>query len=357
MWSYILRRILLSIPLIWAIITINFIIIHTAPGDPLAMYVMNPNISPEFKELMSKKLGLDKPLYMQYLIWLKNAISLDFGISFVHNRPVKDVLMDVIPNTIQLSALALIISFIIGIVIGTLSAIKQYSLWDHTSTFATLFIYSMPSFWLGLMLLLLFSLKLKLLPSYGMHSPNIISLEWWRLFFFWLDFPWWSSIIDWKPLIERSEVLLHCIREPHILWDHIAHLIMPLIVLGVGSAASDARYMRSSLLEVIRQDYIRTARAKGLSERTVIYKHALKNAFIPIITIMGLSLPFLLSGSVITETIFSWPGMGQIAINAIFSRDYPVIMAVNLIAAVMVIFGNLLADISYAILDPRIRYN
>jgi peptide/nickel transport system permease protein len=180
----------------------------------------------------------------------------------------------------------------------------------------------MPSFWLGLMMILLFSLLLGWLPASQMQSINA------DLFGFW-----------------------------HQLWDRITHLIMPVFVLGIATAAGTARFMRGSLLEVIRQDYIRTARAKGLSERTVIFKHGLRNALIPIVTLTGLSIPFLLGGSVITETIFAWPGMGRVAVGAIFARDYPVVLAVNLIAAVMVVMGNLLADITYSILDPRIRLN
>jgi len=320
MWMYILRRILIAVPLIIGLATITFFIIHMAPGDPMALY-RNPEISPEVMELMRKNLGLDQPLHIQYVRWLTSMARGNFGISFTAHRPVADILKETIPNTLQLTFLALLLNLIVGIIIGVIAAIKQYSGVDHAITVSALFIYSMPSFWLGLMMILLFSLLLGWLPASQMQSINA------DLFDFW-----------------------------HRLWDRIIHLIMPVFVLGIATAAGTARFMRGSLLEVIRQDYIRTAHAKGLSERVVIFKHALRNALLPIVTLTGLSLPFLLGGSVITETIFAWPGMGRVAITAIFARDYPVVLAANLIAAVMVVLGSLFADITYSILDPRIRY-
>lgn len=319
MWTYIFKRILIAIPLIIGLATITFFIIHLAPGDPMALY-RNPEISPEVMELMRKNLGLDQPLHIQYFKWLASMARGNFGVSFTAHRPVLDILRETIPNTLQLTFLALLLDLLVGIVIGVISAIKQYTVVDHSITISALFIYSMPSFWLGLMLILLFSLLLGWLPASQMQSINA------DLFGFW-----------------------------HRLGDRVVHLIMPVFVLGIATAASTARFMRGSLLEVIRQDYIRTARAKGLNERVVVFKHGLRNALIPIVTLTGLSLPFLLGGSVITETIFAWPGMGRVAVTAIFARDYPVVLAVNLIAAVMVVLGNLLADITYSILDPRIR--
>jgi peptide/nickel transport system permease protein len=321
MWTYILKRILIAIPLIIGLATITFFIIHLAPGDPMALY-RNPEISPEVMELMRKNLGLDQPLHIQYVKWLTSMARGNFGVSFTAHRPVADILLETIPNTLQLTFLALLLNLIVGIVIGVIAAIKQYTALDHAITVSALFIYSMPSFWLGLMLILLFSLLLGWLPASQMQSINS------DLFGFW-----------------------------HRLGDRITHLIMPVFVLGIATAAGTARFMRGSLLEVIRQDFIRTARAKGLTERKVIFKHGLRNALIPIVTLTGLSLPFLLGGSVITETIFAWPGMGRVAITAIFARDYPVVLAANLIAAVMVVLGSLMADITYSFLDPRIRYD
>jgi peptide/nickel transport system permease protein len=246
----------------------------------------------------------------------------NFGVSFTAHRPVLDILREAIPNTLQLTLAALALDLVVGVVIGVISAIKRYAAVDHGITVSALFVYSMPSFWLGLMLILLFSLVLGWLPASQMQSIDA------DLFGFW-----------------------------HRLWDRLVHLIMPVFVLGIATAAGTARFMRGSLLEVVRQDYIRTARAKGLSERVVIFKHGLRNALIPIVTLTGLSLPFLLGGAVITETIFAWPGMGRVAVGAIFARDYPVVLAVNLIAALMVVMGSLLADIAYSLLDPRIRYD
>jgi peptide/nickel transport system permease protein len=216
---------------------------------------------------------------------------------------------------------ALVLDLVLGVIIGVISAVRQYTWVDNTITVGALFIYSMPGFWLGLMLIILFSLKLGWLPASQMESVDA----------------------EYLPLLER--------------WvDRARHLVLPVFVLGIASAASVARYMRGSLLEVIRQDYIRTARAKGLPESKVIFKHALSNAMIPVITLLGLYLPFLMSGAVVTETIFAWPGMGRLTVGAIFARDYPIVMAANLIAGVMVVAGNLLADILYGIVDPRIRY-
>jgi peptide/nickel transport system permease protein len=209
----------------------------------------------------------------------------------------------------------------LGVLLGVIAAARQYSRVDHITSFVALFLYSMPGFWLGLMMVILFAMKLGWLPASQMESVDA----------------------EFLPFGER-------------LVDRALHLVMPVFVLGIASAASVARYMRGSLLEVIRQDYVRTARAKGLSERRVVFGHALRNALLPIITLLGLYLPFLISGAVVTETIFAWPGMGRLTIDAIFSRDYPVVMAANLLAGVMVVFGNLLSDVLYGIADPRIRF-
>ncbi len=312
---------LVSIPLIWALATLTFFIIRLAPGDPLAMYY-NPEIDPAVMETVRARLGLDQPLHIQYVRWLASLAQGELGVSFSHHRPVADILAEAIPNTLTLTVWALVINMVAGVVIGVISAIRQYSWVDNVITGGALFIYSMPSFWLGLMLIILFSLKLGILPASQMESVDA----------------------EYMSFGQR-------------MWDRGLHLAMPVFVLGIGSAASVARYMRGSLLEVIRQDYIRTARAKGLPERTVIFKHALLNAMLPIITLLGLYILFLMSGSVVTETIFAWPGMGRVTVGAIFARDYPIVMAANLIAGVMVVGGNLLADLLYGVVDPRIRYD
>lgn len=320
MIRFIVRRVLVSIPLIWALATLTFFIVRLAPGDPLAMYY-NPEIDPSVMETVRVRLGLDQPVHIQYVKWLAALARGELGISFAHHRPVAEILRETVPNTLVLTVWSLALILVVGVVVGVVSAVRQYSWVDNTITIGALFIYSMPGFWLGLMLIIVFSLKLGWLPAGQMQSVDAEYLSW----------------------IGRA-------------LDRARHLVLPVFVLGVASAASVARFMRGSLLEVIRQDYIRTARAKGLSERAVIFRHALVNALIPVITLLGLYLPFVISGAVVTETIFAWPGMGRLTIGAIFARDYPIVMAANLLAGVMVVGGNLLADVLYGVVDPRIRY-
>jgi peptide/nickel transport system permease protein len=325
--AYLLRRTLGAIPLLLGILTLIFFIIHIAPGDPTARF-FNPNVSPEVVEQMRRNLGLDQPLHIQYFKWLQSFLTGDFGYSFGQMRPISDILPEVLWNTLQLTLISLVIIFVLGMLIGIVQAVRQYSVADNVLTFLALFFYSMPSFWLALMLILVFSLKAS---QWGWPG--------------WLQFPASQMMSVGAEYLPPGERLL----------DRLEHLILPAIALGVGSAAGVARYMRGSMLEVIHQDFIRTARAKGLSERTVIFKHALRNALIPIITLLGLYLPFLLSGAVLVETIFSWPGMGRLIVDAIFQRDYPLVMATSFVIAAIVIFGNLISDVLYAVVDPRIR--
>ncbi len=320
MIRFIVRRVLLAVPLLWALATATFFVVRLAPGDPLAIYY-NPEIDPAVMETIRARLGLDQPLHVQYGKWLLSLVQGELGVSFSHHRPVADVLADAIPNTLLLTGLSLLLILVVGVLLGVISAVRQYSWVDHVTTLGALFVYSMPGFWLGLMLIIVFSLKLGLLPASQMQS---------------VDAEFLSAPGRWL--------------------DRLEHLVLPVFVLGIASAASVARYTRGSMLEVIRQDYVRTARAKGLPERRVIFRHALVNALIPVITLLGLYFPFLLSGAVVTETIFAWPGMGRVTVGAIFARDYPVVMATNLVAGVMVVAGNLLADVLYAVVDPRIRY-
>jgi peptide/nickel transport system permease protein len=325
--GYLLRRLLGSIPLLLGILTLIFFIIHLAPGDPTARF-FNPNVSPEVIEQMRRNLGLDQPLHIQYFKWLSAFLRGDFGYSFGQMRPISEILPEVLWNTLQLTLISLVIIFILGMLIGIVQAVRQYSLADNVLTFLALFFYSMPSFWLALMLILLFSLKA---AQWGLPT--------------WLQFP----------AAQMMSVGAEYLPPGAQLVDRLEHLFLPAVALGIGSAAGVARYMRGSMLEVIHQDFIRTARAKGLSERTVIFKHALRNALIPIITLLGLYLPFLLSGAVLVETIFSWPGMGRLIVDAIFQRDYPLVMATSFVIAAIVIFGNLISDVLYAVVDPRIR--
>lgn len=329
MGAYVVRRLLQSIPLIFGILTLVFIFMHAAPGDPTAIYI-DSRISPEVIEQMRENLGLDQPLHIQYVRWVKSFLSADFGVSLTQHRPVSAILADRIPNTLILSGTALLLIFGIGIVIGIIQAVRQYSVLDTALTFGALFLYSMPGFWLALMLILIFAYK-------------AYSIEWWPA---WLRFPASGmTSVDHDLLGFWAQV-----------GDRLHHLVLPSIALGVSSAASVSRYMRSSMLEVIRQDYIRTARAKGVPERSVILKHALKNALLPIITLLGLYLPFLFSGAVLVEYVFGWPGMGKTIVDAILQRDYPVVMATSFIFAVFVVVANLIADVLYGFVDPRIRY-
>jgi peptide/nickel transport system permease protein len=325
MITYILRRILGAIPLLLGILTIIFFVVHIAPGDPTARF-FNPNVSPEVIEQMRRNLGLDQPLHIQYFRWVTSFVRGEFGYSFGQMRPISEILPETLLNTLQLNAVALVLIFLIGMLIGIVQAVRQYSATDNALSFLALFFYSMPSFWFALMLILIFSLKASqwgwpvIMPASGMTSVGF----------------------EFMSFGEKIQ-------------DRFLHMLMPAVALGIGAAAGVARYMRGSMLEVIHQDYIRTARAKGLSERTVIFKHALRNALIPIVTLLGLYLPFLLSGTVLIETIFAWPGMGRLIIDGIFQRDYPLVMATSFVVASMVVLGSLVADVLYAIVDPRIR--
>ena len=349
MIGYLLRRLLGAIPLLLGILTLIFFIIHIAPGDPTARF-FNPNVAPEVIAQMRRNLGLDQPIHIQYFKWLSAFVRGDFGYSFGQMRPISDILFPsgcelfrvgrvplpfftceeggVLWNTLQLTLISLVIIFAVGMLIGIVQAVRQYSLADNVLTFVALFFYSMPSFWLALMLILVLSLKAS---QWGWPE--------------WLQFP----------ASQMASVGADRMDPGPRFLDRLEHLLLPAIALGIGSAAGVARYMRGSMLEVIHQDFIRTARAKGLSERKVIFKHALRNALIPIITLLGLYLPFLLSGAVLVETIFAWPGMGRLIVDAIFQRDYPLVMATSFVIAAIVVVGNLVSDVLYAVVDPRIR--
>ena len=330
MIAYLLRRLLGAIPLLLGVLTLIFFVIHLAPGDPTARF-FSPNVAPEVIEQMRHNLGLDQPLHIQYLRWMKSFLTGDFGFSFGQNRPIAEILPEVIWNTLQLTLVSLVIIFVTGMLIGIVQAVRQYSAADNVLTVLALFFYSMPTFWFALMLSLIFSLKAS---DWGWHLGSA------RLVL---------------PSSGMSSVGAEFMGHGAQLRDRLVHLVLPATALGIGTAAGVARYMRGAMLEVIHQDFIRTARAKGLSERTVIFKHALRNALIPIITLLGLYLPFLLSGAVLVETIFAWPGMGSTVMSAISERDYPLVMATSFVIAGIVVLGNLLSDVLYAVVDPRIR--
>ncbi|QOY37411.1 ABC transporter permease [Anaerobacillus isosaccharinicus] len=315
MTTYLIRRLVMMIPILFGISIISFAIMYAAPGKPAVMN-LDPDISVEDREKQMEKLGLNDPAHVQYLRWMGNVVKGDFGTSFTKKQPVKDMILDRLPNTLILMVFSTILAVIIAIPFGVISATKQYSKLDYGVTISSFLGLATPNFWLGLMLIMFFSVQLGWTPVGGVATLGA-------------DFS---------------------------LLDRLHHLILPAIVLATADMAGLTRYTRSSMLEVINQDYIRTARAKGFRESTVIYKHGLRNGLIPIITIFGLMLPTFIGGSVIVESLFSWPGIGKLFIDATFERDYPVIMAITMFGAVLTVLGNLIADILYAVMDPRIEY-
>jgi peptide/nickel transport system permease protein len=318
LFVYIVRRVLQTIPLLVIISILSFLLMTLAPGDPTAMFE-NPEAeqSQETIEKLRVKLGLDEPIYIQYLKWMKLIVlEGDFGYSFQDGRPVLTKIVERIPATLILMGTSIFIAFLIAIPIGVYSAVRKYSLMDNVFTFLAFLGISTPSFFFALMVILVFSIMFPLFPVSGMRDD--------------------TSTFNFV--------------------DIASHLVLPSSVLAFGLIASLSRFMRSSMLEVIHQDFIRTARAKGVSERLVIMKHALRNALLPIITLIGLMLPSLLGGALIIEQVFAWPGMGRLAFGSIFIRDYQVIMGVTMISSVLVVIGNLLADVLYAVADPRIQY-
>lgn len=327
MSGYLARRLLGAVPLLLGVATLIFFIFHLAPGDPTAA-LYGPNASAALIEQLRRNYGLDQPLHIQYLRWLGATLTGDFGVSIEQGRPVAGIIRDALPNTLTLTGLALLLMFAIGIVIGTIQAVRQYSATDNVLSVTALFFYSMPSFWLALMMMLVFSYK---------------ASEWgWPIAFP----PTGVTHVDYDFFSFGDRIA-----------DRFMHMVLPVTTLTLALAAGVARYTRGQMLEVVQQDYIRTARAKGLPERTVIAHHALRNSLIPVITLLGLYLPFLFSGTVFIETIFAWPGMGRVIIDAIQQRDYPVVMATSFIFAALTILGNLVADMLYAVADPRIRYS
>jgi peptide/nickel transport system permease protein len=323
MLSYIFRRLLTTIPLLIGITIISFTVIHLAPGEPTDLITdLNSEISAESRQRLRVIYGLDKPLYVQYINWLSRLLRLDFGYSFSPDaRPVLAKITERLPITIIINTLSLLLILAVALPIGVASAARQYSLFDKVTTIFVFIGFATPSFWLALLLMILFGVKLNWLPISGIRSFNYQQLSAWGAFF-----------------------------------DNAKHLLLPVLVSAFGGLAGFSRYTRANMLEVIRQDYITAARAKGLSERVVIYKHALRNALLPVVTLLGLSVPGLIGGAVIFETIFAIPGMGQLFYQSVMSRDYPVIMGVLVIGAVLTLLGNLLADISYSIADPRIKH-
>ncbi len=326
MLRLVFRRLLGAIPLVLGVATLVFIALSLAPGDAASVY-LPLRAAPEVMDQVRQTMGLDDPLLVRYVKWLLAFMQGDFGYSFTYQMPVGDRIRTALPNTLVLASAALILSFFTGILIGVFQAVRQNTLVDGLLSGATLFFYSMPSFWLALMLILVFSVGAGGLwnwpvsfPASGMTDPGADLLGSWAQ-----------------------------------LKDRIHHLVLPTVTLTLILTGGIARYVRTSMLEVIRQDYIRTARAKGLPESRVILKHALRNGLIPVVTLFGVYFPFLLSGTVLIEYVFAWPGMGQLMVESIHARDLPVVLAATFIFGAMVVVGNLLADILYGIVDPRIR--
>lgn len=323
MTAYLLQRLAALVPLLLGITLITFVVMHLAPGEPVEMQTaMNPKVSAQARERLREFYGLDKPLHVQYVNWLGRLARLDFGRSFApDNRPVMDKISERIPVTLSLNVIALLLEFGLAIPIGILAATRRDTLLDKGITLFVFLGFAVPTFWLALILMYLFGVKLGWLPISGLHSLGSDKLH---------GLAWFG--------------------------DLARHLILPISIATFGSLAGLSRYMRSTMLEVIGQDYITTARAKGLTERVVIYRHALRNALLPVITLLGFSLPGLIGGSVIFETIFAIPGMGQLFYMGVMSRDYPLVMGILTIGAGLTLVGNLLADLAYAVADPRIRH-
>jgi peptide/nickel transport system permease protein len=322
MFLFVLRRLLFSIPLLVGITFVSFIVISLAPGGPLDFLTPeDPNASAEVKQRLIHEFGLDQPVHVQYWRWLTRVVRLDFGRTFLPDgKPVLTKIGERLPITLALNVIEMAIIVGLAVPIGVLSATRQYSLYDKVTTIFVFVGFATPDFWLALLLMFLFGVQLGWLPISGIRSLS------------WEYLPFWRQ-----------------------QWDLVGHLILPIAVATFGGLAGFSRYMRQSMLEVVRQDYIQTARAKGLSEKAVIGKHALRNALLPVVTILGLSLPGLIGGSVIIESIFAIPGMGQLMVQSVFSRDYPVVMGNLVIVSVLTLVANLVADVAYGLVDPRIR--
>ncbi|MFZ5825756.1 MAG: ABC transporter permease [Bacillota bacterium] len=316
MVSYLIKRLLIAVPVLLGVTVISYMIITLAPGDAVDIMV-DPNVSAADREAMREHLGLNDPVPVQYLKWLGQAVQGNLGYSYLNGQAVTERIGDRIGPTLTLSLFSLLLAYMVAIPIGVISATRQYSVIDYISSVVALIGVSIPNFFLGIGLIYFFSLKLKLLPVSGMYK-----------------------------LGGEKE-----------FFELLRHMILPAIVLGSGTMGQVTRFTRSAMLDVVRQDFIRTARAKGVSQTLVTYKHGLRNALIPVITLLGLQIPNLLGGAIITEQIFSWPGMGRLTIEAISGRDYPVLMGLNLLAAVLVVVGGLFSDLLYSVADPRIRYS
>ncbi len=322
MAQVIVRRLLLMIPLLFGVTFLTFGIVNLVPGSPVDSLKLNPRTRPEDIERIKRNLGLDRPWHERYIVWLSAAIRGDLGISLSNNTPVRDRLLGVLPNTLLLTGSAIAVALLIAVPLGVLSAVKHNSWFDHATTVLATAIASIPSFWLALLLIILFATQF---PAWGLPGLPVNGM---------------------RDLRGDSGVL-----------DRIEHMILPVASLALVQIAGWTRFIRSSMLETIRQDFVRTAQAKGLPQRTVLYVHAFRNALIPTVTLVGLAIPELFGGAYLIEQIFAWNGAGRLTFQAAQSNDYPLIMGATLMFAVLTMAGNLLADVLYAVLDPRIRYD
>jgi peptide/nickel transport system permease protein len=318
MGKYIARRLVTLVPILVGISVVLFAILQLSPGDPLSIYAANPNVTPEVKAQIARHYGLDQPLTVQYLRWLTGLFTGDWGQSYFENRPVTQVVLDRLPVTLRVMGSAFVLSLVIAFPIGILSAVKQHSIWDHLLTTWSFVGLSVPPFFSGLVLIIVFGVELK-----------------------WLPFVYSSQLPETG--VDRFVA-------------EIKQLVLPLLVLGLFQVGVMTRYIRAAMLEVLHLDYIRTGRAKGLRERTVLGRHALRNAMLPVITLIALTIPGIFTGAIITEQIFSIPGIGRLLINSIVTSDYLVVMAIVFIYAVLTVLCNLVADVAYGLLDPRITY-
>jgi peptide/nickel transport system permease protein len=313
--EYLARRVLQGLIVLGLVSVAGFGVLHLAPGGPAAIYAMSPSMSTEDLERLTRELGLDRPLPVQYAAWVSGFVTGNWGRSYRDGRLVREVITDRMAATSVLVLSAFSIAVVVGVGIGVLSAVRQYSPADHVATLAAMIALSIPTFWLGLMAIYVFSVLLGVLPPGNIGTIGA-------------DFS---------------------------LADRLLHLVLPAGTLGLVMVATWSRYTRASMLEVIREDYIRTALAKGVSRATIVLKHALRNALIPLVTLAGLQLPLVFSGALVTETVFTWPGMGRLFVDSLGNRDYPVLMGILMLSALLVVAGNLLADVVYAVIDPRVH--
>lgn len=313
MATFLLRRFGQAVILLIVVSMIGFTILHLAPGGPLSQYAVDGSMTQADLDRLAEQLGLNRPLPVQYGEWFLRMLQGDWGVSYRDRQPVLDIIFSHLGATLELMLTATVIAVVLGVWIGTLGAIRRYSFFDSLATVGAMVALSIPTFWFGLIVIYVFSVGLDWLPSGNRYTIGDGSF-----------------------------------------WNRVHHLVGPSVVLALVSTAVWSRYMRSSMLDVINQDYIRTARAKGVSERRILFRHAMRNALLPMITIAGVQLPVLLSGALVTETVFTWPGMGRLFLDSISYRDYPVVMGVLMFSAVIVLLGNLLADLLYSVADPRI---